>query len=108
MTSETKFTPGPWFVLTDHPTNAAVRVCSGFDGWHGGELATLYGPCEGDEDENGVWPLGETRMANARLIAAAPDLYAALVETLAIAERNESGEYADRARAALAKARGSE
>lgn len=42
----------------------------------------------------------------ARLIIAAQDLYAALVETLAVATRNESGPWADKARAALAKAEG--
>ena len=78
MTSKTKFTPGPWRVVTDHPTNAAVHIYAECEGWHSDDLATLYGPYEGEEDENGVWPLGETRMANANLIAAAPDLYAAL------------------------------
>lgn len=44
--------------------------------------------------------------AHAKLFAASPDLYDALEETLAIAERNEQGGFAVRARAALAKARG--
>lgn len=44
--------------------------------------------------------------ANADLIAAAPDLAEALAETLAIARRNESGAYIDRAEAALSKAKG--
>lgn len=47
---------------------------------------------------------GRNAKANARLIAAAPDLYTALIETLEIATRNEEGEFADRARSALAKA----
>jgi hypothetical protein len=44
--------------------------------------------------------------ANARLMAAAPDLLACLKETLAIATRNEEGEFADRARMAIARAEG--
>lgn len=43
-----------------------------------------------------------TARANWRLISAAPDLYAALVE--ALATRNEDGDWAIRARAALSKA----
>lgn len=78
MTSEPKFTPGPWTVVVNHPTNAVVRIHAKWEDWLSDELAALYGPQEGEKDENGVWPLGETRMANARLIAAAPDLYAAL------------------------------
>ncbi|MBX3583588.1 MAG: hypothetical protein KF810_17010 [Rhizobiaceae bacterium] len=38
------------------------------------------------------------------MFAAAPDMFEALKETLAIATRNEDGPWADRARAALRKA----
>jgi len=47
----------------------------------------------------------EQAIATAHLIAAAPDLYAALIETLEIAARNEDGDFRIRARNALAKAR---
>ena len=116
MTSQTKFTPGPWAVVTNHPTNAVVRINAKCEDWHSDELAALYGPQEGEKDENEVWPLGETRMANAHLIAAAPDLYAAL-EGLAIAykalsemtghtfHQDDCSRY-QIAIAALAKARG--
>lgn len=44
------------------------------------------------------------RSADASLIAAAPDLFHALTEVLEIATRNEDGEWAERARSALSKA----
>lgn len=103
--SETQFTPGPW-VLEPTPSGLAVEVFSG--------------------DEY----ICRTRVKYGALIAAAPDLYAALVKVLAwvenpnpspppppdasqeewkkhvdAVERYESNIW-DCARAALAKARG--
>jgi hypothetical protein len=49
-------------------------------------------------------PIGAELLANARLIAAAPDLYAALVAVVAVADRS-TVEF-DAARAALSLARG--
>jgi hypothetical protein len=72
-----------------------------------GAVAAVY--CSGDGNDwmkSGDNPKFEEAVANACLIASAPDLYAALIETLEIATRNEEGEFADRARAALAKAKG--
>ena len=94
-----KFTPGPWVI---------------------GALNCIW-PASDLKFENGNWDAAcdnpriihdishkptSTDMANAHLIASAPELYEALKETLAIAERNEVGGYAVRARAALSKARG--
>lgn len=61
----TKFTPGPWKVsLTDDTVvvDAARR-----------EVAAI----DGDYNQPETWPIME---ANAKLIAAAPDMYAALDE----------------------------
>lgn len=81
---QTKFTPGNW-----EADGSAVFV--------GKNCIALTDTDNATE---------ERYVANAHLIAAAPDLYAALVVTLDIARRNESGSYVDDAVAALAKARG--
>lgn len=92
MGQETKFTPGAWYVnggeLIGDSTILAT-LC-----WHSGR-----------DIEN---------EADANLIAAAPDLYAALAAMIADAERCGIGDLADqmdadvvaKARAALARARG--
>ena len=87
----TEYTPGPWEVRPDpshydsmsevYPVGSDVMIAA-----TGGEIKTME--------------------ANARLIAAAPYLLASLCETLAIAEQSETGPFADRARAAIAKAKG--
>lgn len=77
--SETKFTPGPWRVKAAAGGTAIV-------------LATSGTPAIVNSHEN------------ARLIAAAPDLYAALEAVVAVADR-ATVEF-DAARAALLKARG--
>lgn len=59
-----------------------------------------------DDGEGGGSHRDIQAMANADLISAAPELYAALVDALIIARRNEGGQYVQRAEAALAKARG--
>jgi len=115
---ETKWTPGPWFIVT--PTQ-------------GFEICTIHG-VERQPTENGlgqtwvyirpeslvrdgewVWPDEAECTANAHLIAAAPDLYAAL-EALIVIDEDATIDGADlqdrvdvawtAARAALAKARG--
>lgn len=90
-------TPGPWVVLYT-------------------KLGAAYGiEAPGDKGVRGAagcvvrWsgigiPSSETGKANARLIAASPDLLAALKEVVAIADR-KTDEF-DRARAAIAKAEG--
>lgn len=102
--SEAKFTKGPWIVYGDLPTDVVVAQsgeCS---------LATLDCGCGGRT----------TQRANAHLIAAAPDLYEALsdmVEQAVSCFYNHYGheqdpsdlpmpEHIEKARTALAKARG--
>ena len=111
-------TPGPWTANFDHQQNACahVRASNGYN-----EVATVFVASEdGDQkrDENGCWPDQPVRDANARLIAAAPDMLAALQELLAvtpavapaagmlagIVERHRAA--IDGARAAIAKATG--
>jgi hypothetical protein len=93
-------TPGPWQVVVEDQTGIgrshAVYICDA-SGWPEGQLARV----------NVQDGLGE-REANARLIAAAPDLYGALLNLLSVqdgdAEHRENAEaWAIRA---LAKARG--
>ena len=102
MTDQPKWTKGPWPIK---PTGDFKRIVIGdglVDGPGGYEVAEVYSDdCDRDE-----------AMANAHLIAAAPDLYAALEWAAQNAEESEAGRdsewYAnlERCNAALAKARG--
>jgi hypothetical protein len=105
-----KWTPGPWAI--DHMDPCGSRdICLGADG-DGELLATAYivNADRGKDDEE------ETGRFNANLIAAAPDLYAALVVAVEAIEwtfkelgsgtRVEDRNFMKQARAALAKARG--
>ena len=93
MTTENKHTPGPW---------KAEYEEYGEEIWFGGgNCGTWYvGPCylggDGDDPEKKV-----VMDANARLIAAAPDMLEAL-EWYA----DDTSSQGDIARAAIAKARG--
>lgn len=105
----TKHTPGPWVV---GPTDDTVVTHLGKDGVRY-EVAAI----DGDYNHPDKWPVME---ANARLIAAAPELLGALVEAkrmlgayALLLERGENASDAARvtaiekqAAAALAKARG--
>lgn len=119
--SKMAHTPGPWFVLNDTDVftdlgaaNALGIHADDSDGWHIADCsmgATLVGgECvEMDYAE---------RQANARLIAAAPDLLVALEQLVSDYERGihvefggspwlkEKLEELDYARAAIAKATG--
>ena len=97
------FTPGPWMLRTT-PTSAGLcHIVSAAD-WRG---AFIYG----DGIRKGVddaLPKAQELAANARLIAAAPDLLEALKWMVL---RTEEGGYPDgkcleEARAAIAKATG--
>ncbi|WP_431018206.1 hypothetical protein [Burkholderia gladioli] len=64
--SKQQWTPGPWYVIGKHPDCEIRYVGLNPDNRHSMEIAVLYG-AEGDEQE-----------ANAKLIAAAPELVEAL------------------------------
>ena len=97
MTDQPKWTKGPWPIK---PTGDFKRIVIGdglVDGPGGYEVAEVYSDdCDRDE-----------ALANAHLIAAAPDLYAALDGLLGLLDAGSLYEpQAYAARAALAKARG--
>ena len=91
-----EFMPGPWFVETDDEGQTVVLAPDGGDTpWN---VALIYGSCGYFND---------TSVANARLIAAAPDLFVALTNLLeAIGGEESSDIWCADARAALAKAKG--
>ena len=96
---EAKHEPGPWTVSPKEPFREDEGGCVAInaDEWH--ELAIVFLHSDGG-------PEGE---ANARLIAAAPDLLAALVELTDIEGPLPGNvEWYHRARAAIAKATGQE
>lgn len=106
--SKPAYTPGPWRVDPRHccdvETLSGVQITAALSEAEVGEEWQIIGPCPSlDEAE-----------ANARLIAAAPDLLEALKRTLEYAEDHQAAQpndetFADLAliRAAIAKATGS-
>lgn len=68
--SETKHTPGPWSADDESANSITIRAASKSAHKLGQEVASVV------NDEG--FKLTPTMWANARLIAAAPDLYAAL------------------------------
>jgi hypothetical protein len=111
--SEPRFTPGPWSL--PHFANPDCKCKCGYvlvDGYCGAVAKVYYS--QDRELEHGDNPPFDEACANANLIAAAPDLYAAL-EGIANADQGEwQAEYRtptefrrwakNVARAALAKA----
>jgi|LakMenEpi03Aug12_release.lakeMendotaPanAssembly.Ray.scaffolds.fasta_scaffold1729890_2 DNA primase large subunit len=106
--SETKFTPGPWSNLKPSETDASEFVDLQFIGVVDRDFARLAAV------HFGSGPASLECTANAKLIAAAPDLYAALKdldEAFCSENRTKEDRFRSRqaliaARAALAKARG--
>lgn len=115
---ETKFTPGPWHYSDDGDDEPVFHI--GFtlnegryrDTPNGREhipftntFAHLRATMRGSHGET-RWADGELE-ANARLIAAAPDLYAALLSLVEMRDREDRSWQSDNwtaARSALAKA----
>jgi len=101
--SESKHTPGNWFV-SDQPDAELHRIAIHADVVRGDRRYELRGLAYAtwqDCDQRDEYE------ANARLIAACPDLLAVVQRVVAIADAtNETGDLAQQARAALAKATG--
>lgn len=74
-----KYTPGPWRVSPDHPT--IIRR----DFQPISDEGELIGSACGHTN-SGFYPSEEESIANARLISAAPELLAALVEIMTFEE----------------------
>jgi hypothetical protein len=94
----TKHTPGPWFYTGKHHDCEVRYVGRNREDRFDTEIATLY------------LGKGEEQIANANLIAAAPELLAALQEVFVIGDTLVSDvygyEFKEKARAAIAKATG--
>jgi hypothetical protein len=112
--SETKFTPGPWTV--EDPMDFELAIVEANKPTYEWRFIATCSLPDGDDDQAFT---GREIHANARLISAAPDLYASLLELLEPLERasaelvahgkaadENAGAAFDRARSALAKARG--
>jgi hypothetical protein len=97
-----KHTPGPWEVV-DLPHGIVVRTESPKKTRFGASRYAAIGGFDRAEPDQFA-----EAMANARLIASAPDMLEAL-ETIVATERDRHGyhpAWTDQARAAIAKARG--
>lgn len=106
-----KHTPGPWFITGSMTKYVEARIP--------GRMIQEVAACGPTAADDGY---GEQQMANARLIAAAPDLLEALIEVTASLAWNAHGECraihdgpimpsaqaVEFARAAIAKAKGEE
>lgn len=90
--SETRFTPGPWGVRRTEWDTIQVMI---------GPPGDQVGICEASAFD-------QKSEANAHLIAAAPDLYAALHALVWDGPAVDDSPLWEAARAALAKARGEE
>jgi hypothetical protein len=91
------FTPGPWMILFD---DDEIEIIS-----NAGSRSVPVADIMLDEHTTFAPPMIEAR-ANARLICAAPDLLAALIEASDPIGGYMHGPALERARAAIAKARG--
>lgn len=101
--SAAKHTPGPWMVSPEHPTiiRRDYRPIS--------DCGELIGSASG-HTKSGFFPSEDEAVANARLIAAAPDLLEALQAIFAAMHPDipgAPGSAIEKARAAIAKATGS-
>lgn len=111
MTTTPKFTPGPWKIGFSDGSGVAddYRDCGAYLTTSPDDTPVVRG---GTDD--GEMAIGVLNPSDATLIASAPDLYAALSDMLAEASGNPKScghDFScvcvgDKARAALAKARG--
>jgi hypothetical protein len=120
-------TPGPWFCGDEDEGADGVEYVQVHAGSYGDETFRGIANVEADFDGENYLSLDDTTRANARLIAAAPELLEALEGLHDVSERlcdaierqendiggesvlavlGELGPATDRARAAIAKARG--
>ena len=113
MKTDTKHTPGPWHLGFEHPAIVESRRCgSDFlpipgENWHW-KIVRLTTPA-GEFLVTGENDTATARQANARLIAAAPDLLAALANIVKLADTSDfylPRNWLEDARAAIAKAEG--
>jgi len=93
--TKTPWTPGPW--RTEPFARTRVSTFSGVG------VAACGGARDSRRDREEEW---REQVANARLIATAPELADLLQEALNDINAANTADWADRARAALAKARG--
>lgn len=101
MTNETKYTPTPWELCPAKRPNA-YHITSESRHWSVACSLETVGCSNPDKDIP-----DQEALANAHLIAAAPELYEALAELLdAIGGRESTDIFCKSAVAALAKARG--
>lgn len=73
--SESKFTPGPWVI--ERTDGGRVAYVSPSDQLENLGLFSVL-PIDEKDDDSGDWFYGEQTEANAKLAAAAPDMYQAL------------------------------
>ena len=93
---EIKHTPGPWFITGSMTKYVEARIP--------GRMIQEVAACGPTAADDGY---GEQQMANARLIAAAPELLDALEEVVQWLELGDhEGQMHSKARAAIAKAKG--
>jgi hypothetical protein len=97
--SKTKHTPGPWMALTGEVTGILDQASVVHDPGKNKEYVFIAETADIDE----TLPI-DVRIANARLIAAAPELLESLKAVVKIADRN-TDEFV-RARAIIAQAEG--
>lgn len=106
--SKFKHTPGPWTALIEGESTWGSDSHSVVAGEHFAGVADVMIECEAStHGEDGVTHVTQEHgIANARLIAAAPDLLEALIAVLAYCVEDEGQPTVATARAAIAKATG--
>jgi len=104
MNKNTKHTPGPWIVEECHNIDGSKFLTINGQGPYGAWLADIQGGLINGHPAD----VTEKHLANARLIAAAPELLAALKELLADKYLADpiNAERMAKTRAAIAKAEG--